>query len=521
MTETQHSHDKILIVDFGSQVTQLIARRVREMGVYSEIVPFQKAEAAFVDMKPRGVILSGGPASVLDAGAPSAPLSILNAGVPVLGICYGEQTMAQQLCGTVEAGHHREFGRANVEIIESCALFEGIWEVGGHYPVWMSHGDRVTRLPDGFRAVGKAVGSPISIIADDARKFYAMQFHPEVAHTPDGAKLLRNFVRNIVGCAGDWTMRAFRDEAIEKIRAQVGKGKVICGLSGGVDSAVAAVLIHEAIGDQLTCVFVDHGLMRLAEAETVVDLFRHHYNIPLVHVDASEMFLGALDGVSDPEVKRKTIGKLFIDVFEQEAKKIGGADFLAQGTLYPDVIESVSFTGGPSVTIKSHHNVGGLPERMNMKLVEPLRELFKDEVRELGRELGLPDVFVGRHPFPGPGLAIRCPGEITHEKLDILRKADAIYIEEIRRAGLYDTIWQAFAVLLPVKTVGVMGDSRTYEYVVGLRAVTSTDGMTADFYPFDMRFLGFTATRIINEVKGVNRVVYDVTSKPPGTIEWE
>jgi GMP synthase (glutamine-hydrolysing) len=515
------AHDKILIVDFGSQLTQLIARRVREEGVYSEIVPFQKAETAFREMKPKAVILSGGPASVLDANAPAAPMPILTAGVPLLGICYGEQAMARQLGGAVEAGHHREFGRATLEVTDDCALFDGVWQKGGRYDVWMSHGDRVTKLPDGFRAVARAAGSPISVIADDARKFYAMQFHPEVVHTPDGAKLIRNFVRKVAGLTGDWTMRAFREEAIERIRAQVGKGRVICGLSGGVDSAVAAVLIHEAIGDQLTCVFVDHGLLRLSEAESVVDLFRHHYNIPLVHVDASKQFLGELAGVTDPEQKRKTIGRLFIDVFEAEAKRIGGAVFLAQGTLYPDVIESVSFTGGPSVTIKSHHNVGGLPERMNMKLVEPLRELFKDEVRALGRELGLPEIFVGRHPFPGPGLAIRCPGDITKEKLDILRQADAVYIEEIRKAGLYDQIWQAFAVLLPVKTVGVMGDGRTYDYVVGLRAVTSTDGMTADFYPFDMKFLGATATRIINEVKGVNRVVYDVTSKPPGTIEWE
>jgi GMP synthase (glutamine-hydrolysing) len=520
------AHDKILIVDFGSQVTQLIARRVREEGVYSEIVPFQKAEAAFLEMKPKAVILSGGPASVLDKDAPVAPMSILKAGVPVLGICYGEQTMAQQLGGTVEAGHHREFGRAAIEVIEGCALFDGVWEKGGRYDVWMSHGDRVTKLPKGFRAVARAPGSPIAVIADDARRFYAMQFHPEVVHTPDGAKLIRNFVRKVAGLTGDWTMRAFREEAIEKIRAQVGKGRVICGLSGGVDSSVAAILIHEAIGDQLTCVFVDHGMLRKDEGRTVVDLFRHHYNIPLVHVDASKQFLGELAGVTDPEAKRKTIGRLFIDVFEAEAKKIaalgkGSAEFLAQGTLYPDVIESVSFTGGPSVTIKSHHNVGGLPDRMNMKLVEPLRELFKDEVRVLGRELGLPEIFVGRHPFPGPGLAIRCPGEITREKLDILREADAVYIDQIRKAGLYDEIWQAFAVLLPVKTVGVMGDGRTYDYVIGLRAVTSTDGMTADFYPFDMKFLGETATRIINEVRGVNRVVYDVTSKPPGTIEWE
>ena len=514
-------HDKILIVDFGSQVTQLIARRVREEKVYCEIVPFQKADEAFRALRPKGVILSGGPSSVLDQGAPLAPAAIYDAGVPILGICYGEQAMAAQLGGVVEAGHHREFGRAEVLVTEDTPLFEGVWRKGERYPVWMSHGDRVTRLPEGFRVVGTSANAPIAMIADEQRKFYATQFHLEVVHTPHGAALLRNFVRKIAGCKGDWTMRAFKEEAIEKIRAQVGKGRVICGLSGGVDSAVAAVLIHEAIGEQLTCVFVDHGLLRLAEGEKVVALFRDSYNIPLVHVEAEALFLDALAGVTDPEVKRKTIGKLFIDVFEAEAKKLGGAEFLAQGTLYPDVIESVSFTGGPSVTIKSHHNVGGLPERMNMKLVEPLRELFKDEVRALGRELGLPPAFVDRHPFPGPGLAIRCPGEITRDKLDILRRADDIYIEEIRRAGLYDEIWQAFAVLLPVRTVGVMGDFRTYDYVVGLRAVTSTDGMTADFYPFDMKFIGHVATRIVNEVKGVNRVVYDITSKPPGTIEWE
>jgi GMP synthase (glutamine-hydrolysing) len=514
-------HDKILIVDFGSQVTQLIARRVREEKVYCEIVPFQKADEAFRALRPRGVILSGGPSSVLDQGAPLAPAAIYDAGVPILGICYGEQAMAAQLGGVVEAGHHREFGRAEVLVTEDTPLFEGVWRKGERYPVWMSHGDRVTRLPDGFRVVGTSANAPIAMIADERRKFYATQFHLEVVHTPHGAALLRNFVRKIAGCKGDWTMRAFKEEAIEKIRAQVGKGRVICGLSGGVDSAVAAVLIHEAIGEQLTCVFVDHGLLRLAEGEKVVALFRDSYNIPLVHVQAEALFLDALAGVADPEAKRKTIGRLFIDVFDAEAKKLGGAEFLAQGTLYPDVIESVSFTGGPSVTIKSHHNVGGLPERMNMKLVEPLRELFKDEVRALGRELGLPPAFVDRHPFPGPGLAIRCPGEITRDKLDILRLADDIYIEEIRRAGLYDEIWQAFAVLLPVRTVGVMGDFRTYDYVVGLRAVTSTDGMTADFYPFDMKFIGHVATRIVNEVKGVNRVVYDITSKPPGTIEWE
>src|SRR6478736_5880429 len=511
-------HDKILIVDFGSQVTQLIARRVREEKVYCEIVPFQKADEAFRALRPKGVILSGGPSSVLDQGAPLAPAAIYDAGVPILGICYGEQAMAAQLGGVVEAGHHREFGRAEVLVTEETPLFDGVWKKDEKYPVWMSHGDRVTRLPEGFRVVGTSANAPIAMIADERRKFYATQFHLEVVHTPHGAALLRNFVRKIAGCKGDWTMRAFKEEAIEKIRAQVGKGRVICGLSGGVDSAVAAVLIHEAIGEQLTCVFVDHGLLRLAEGEKVVALFRDSYNIPLVHVQAEALFLDAL---TDPEAKRKTIGRLFIDVFDAEAKKLGGAEFLAQGTLYPDVIESVSFTGGPSVTIKSHHNVGGLPERMNMKLVEPLRELFKDEVRVLGRELGLPEAFVGRHPFPGPGLAIRIPGEVSREKCDILRKADTIYLEEIRNAGLYDAIWQAFAVLLPVRTVGVMGDYRTYDYVCGLRAVTSLDGMTADIYPFDAAFLSRVATRIVNEVQGINRVVYDYTSKPPGTIEWE
>ena len=519
-------HDKLLIVDFGSQVTQLIARRVREAGVYCEIAPFQSAERAFAALNPKAVILSGGPASVPDAESPRAPEAIFRSGVPILGICYGQMTMASQLGGAVESGHHREFGRAEVAVNAASPLLEGVWPVGSRQTVWMSHGDRITRLPHGFSTIATSPNAPYALIADEARRYYGLMFHPEVVHTPDGAKLIRNFVHNVAGLNSDWTMAAFRAEAREAIRQQVGKGRVICGLSGGVDSAVAAVLIHEAIGDQLTCVFVDHGLMRAGEGEDVVRLFRDHHNIPLVHVEAAPMFLGALEGVADPETKRKTIGKLFIDVFETEARKIaadgrGAVKFLAQGTLYPDVIESVSFSGGPSVTIKSHHNVGGLPERMDMKLVEPLRELFKDEVRALGRELGLPEHFVGRHPFPGPGLAIRIPGAISPEKLDILRKADAIYLDEIRKAGLYDAIWQAFAVLLPVRTVGVMGDGRTYDHVCALRAVTSSDGMTADFFPFDMSFLGRAATRIINEVRGINRVVYDVTSKPPGTIEWE
>jgi GMP synthase (glutamine-hydrolysing) len=522
MTDITAHHERVLIVDFGSQVTQLIARRVRESGVFCEVHPYNRADAAFIDaFDPNAIILSGSPHSTHWENSPRADDSVFTRGLPVLGICYGEQTMMAQLGGAVEGSDEQEFGRADIQIVAESPLFEGFGGIGHEERVWMSHGDRVASLAPGFHVIATSGNAPFAAIADEGRRFYGVQFHPEVVHTPRGALLLRNFTHTIAGLKGDWTMAAFREEAMAKIREQVGKGRVICGLSGGVDSAVAAKLIHDAIGDQLVCVFVDTGLMRHKEAEEVVGLFRDSFNIPLVHADEEDLFLGELEGVSDPEAKRKTIGRLFIDVFEKHAKAAGGADFLAQGTLYPDVIESVSFDGGPSVTIKSHHNVGGLPARMNMKLVEPLRELFKDEVRALGRELGLPDGFVQRHPFPGPGLGIRIPGAVSKEKADILRKADAIYIDEIRKAGLYDTIWQAFAVLLPVQTVGVMGDARTYDNVLALRAVTSVDGMTADYFPFDHDFLGRTATRIINEVRGVNRVVYDVTSKPPGTIEWE
>ncbi len=520
------TQDTLLIIDFGSQVTQLIARRLRELNVYCEIHPYQKVTMGFVEeLAPKAVIFSGGPDSVVREGSPRAPDGIFEYGVPILGICYGQQVMMEQLGGRVEGGKisggggTAEFGRAYVSPRGRLELLDN-WFADGDEQVWMSHGDHVAEIAPGFEVFGISPNAPFAITADISRHFYAVQFHPEVHHTPKGAKLYENFVR-IAGFKGDWTMGAYREKMIDAIRAQVGDKKVICALSGGVDSSVAAILIHEAIGENLTCVFVDHGLLRKNEAEEVVGMFRENYNLRLIHANESELFLGELEGVSDPENKRKTIGRLFIDVFQKYADQVEGAEFLAQGTLYPDVIESVSFSGGPSVTIKSHHNVGGLPEKMGLKLVEPLRELFKDEVRALGRELGLPPSFIGRHPFPGPGLAIRCPGEITRAKLDILREADAVYIDQIRKHGLYDEIWQAFCAILPVRTVGVMGDGRTYDYACTLRAVTSVDGMTADYFPFSHDFLGETATRIINEVPGINRVTYDITSKPPGTIEWE
>ena len=512
--------EQILILDFGSQVTQLIARRVREAGVYCEIRPYATPAAEIERLAPAGVILSGGPASLTQAEAPRPDDGIYGLGIPLLGICYGQQAMCAALGGAVEPAAQREFGRAFLDIVEPCALFDGVWPVGAREQVWMSHGDSVAAVPSGFRVVARTDSAPFAAIADDRRGFYGIQFHPEVIHTPHGAALLENFARRVAGCSGAWSMASFRASAVAAVRAEVGDGRVICGLSGGVDSSVVAVLLHEAIGERLTCVFVDTGLMREDEAEEVASLFRGHYNIPLVHEDAAAVFLDRLAGVTEPEEKRKIIGNTFIDVFERAALSAGDADFLAQGTLYPDVIESVSVSG-PSAVIKSHHNVGGLPERMKLRLIEPLRMLFKDEVRALGRTLGMPEVLTGRHPFPGPGLAIRIPGAVTTEKLAVLRQADAILIEEIRNAGLYGAIWQAFAVLLPVRTVGVMGDARTYEHVCALRAVTSADGMTADFFHFDMGFLGAVANRIVNEVPGINRVVYDVTSKPPGTIEWE
>ena len=514
--------NNLLIIDFGSQVTQLIARRLRELNVYCEIHPYQKISKEFLySSSAKAIILSGGPASVLDETAPGLPKCIFDLGIPILGICYGQQLMMQMLGGQVEsADKTAEFGRAFVTQTKSTPPFLKSWFEGKAEEVWMSHGDNVAKLAPGFEVFGQSPNAPFAIIGNLSKDFYGVQFHPEVHHTPSGRSLFENFVK-LSRVSRNWTMEAYREKAISQIRKTVGTKNVICGLSGGVDSSVTALLIHEAIGDQLTCIFVDHGLLREGEVTEVLKMFKDNYKIKLIHADEKELFLGALEGQSDPETKRKIIGKLFIDVFQKYANKIDNAEYLAQGTLYPDVIESVSFSGGPSVTIKSHHNVGGLPEKMGLKLIEPLRELFKDEVRNLGVELGLPKNFIGRHPFPGPGLAIRCPGEITREKLNILRKADTVFIDQIRKHNLYDEIWQAFVAILPVKTVGVMGDSRTYDYACALRAVTSVDGMTADYYPFKHEFLSETATRIINEVKGINRVTYDITSKPPGTIEWE
>lgn len=513
MTHTE----RIVILDFGSQYTQLIARKVREAGVYAEIHPFSITQDALHALQPKGIILSGGPSSVYAEGAPIPSFDVFSQGVPVLGICYGLQLIAFQLGGGVDKAARREFGRAHLEITDATDLFA---TMNSHTTVWMSHGDHLTAIPPDFDVIGRTENADICAIRNATRRIWGVQFHPEVHHSDQGTTLLKNFVVNICGCSPTWNASSFIESVIADIRATVGDGGVICALSGGVDSTVAAVLLHKAIGNQVHCIHVDSGLMRKGESANIVQLFKEHFDMSVDLVDGEELFYSRLDGVSDPEQKRKLIGNAFIELFEVEAKKFSDAKFLAQGTLYPDVIESVSIKG-PSVTIKTHHNVGGLPERMNLKLIEPFRELFKDEVRAVGRELGIPDWFVDRHPFPGPGLAIRIPGAITREKADILREADEIYLEEIRNAGLYNDIWQAFAVLLPVQTVGVMGDERTYEYVCALRAVTSVDGMTADWFHMPYDLLARMSNRIINEVRGINRVVYDISSKPPATIEWE
>ncbi len=509
--------DTILIIDFGSQVTQLIARRIRELNVYSEVKNPDITIDEIKKLSPKAIILSGGPNSVYAKNAPSVDKKIFELNLPILGICYGQQLICHLLGGNVGSAHEREYGKAEIKIISDSPLLKNVKNT----QVWMSHGDRVDAIPSSFKVIANTPSAPFAAIADEKRKIYGVQFHPEVVHSLDGKKIIENFVKDIANCRSDWTMRDFRKEEILQIKKIVGDKKVICGLSGGVDSSVVAALINEAIGKQLTCIFVDHGLLRKNEGKEVEEIFAKKFQTNLIYVDASKLFLAKLKGVTDPEKKRKIIGKTFIEVFDKEANKIKGAEFLAQGTLYPDVIESSHPNKGASHTIKSHHNVGGLPKKMKLKLLEPVRMLFKDEVRKLGRELGLPETVVGRHPFPGPGLAIRIISDITQEKIKILQEADAIYIEEIRKAGLYDEIWQAFSVLLPVKTVGVMGDGRTYENVLALRAVNSIDGMTADVYHFSSEFLCRVSGRIINEVRGINRVVYDYTSKPPGTIEWE
>lgn len=509
--------ERIIILDFGSQYTQLIARKVREIGVYAEIQPFSISQDDLLALSPNGIILSGGPSSVYAEGAPIPSFNVFEIGVPLLGICYGLQLMAFQLGGAVDKAARREFGRASLVVDDQSDLFKGI---SSQTQVWMSHGDHITEAPSNFECIAHTDNAGICAVKNLDKKIWGVQFHPEVHHSTDGKLLLKNFVIDICGCSPTWNAVSFIDNAIAEIKHTVGSGGVICALSGGVDSTVAAVLLHKAIGAKVHCIHIDSGLMRTGESVNIVEMFKKHFSMTVDLVDGSELFLSRLTDVDDPERKRKIIGGTFIDLFEIEAKKFSDAKFLAQGTLYPDVIESVS-TKGPSATIKTHHNVGGLPETMNLKLIEPFRELFKDEVRAVGRELGIPDWFVDRHPFPGPALAIRIPGPITREKLEILRAADDIYLEEIRNAGLYNDIWQAFAVLLPVKTVGVMGDERTYEHVCGLRAVTSTDGMTADWFHMPYDVLATMSNRIINEVRGINRVVYDISSKPPATIEWE
>ncbi len=514
-----HHDQKILILDFGSQYTQLIARRIRESRVYCEIHPCTVGIDRIRSYAPQGIVLSGGPASVYDPEAPTVSAEVFELGVPVLGICYGMQLMTHLLGGRVARGLKREYGLAHITVDEAQGPLTG-FRPGETLPVWMSHADRIEAMPPGFRALAHTENSPVAAMGHEGRPWYGVQFHPEVVHTPRGSEMLEAFLFDVCGCEPTWTMGSFIEATVREIRETVGDRRVICALSGGVDSSVVALLLHRALGAQLTCIFVDNGLLRKGEAEKVVRTFRHHFHLNLLHVDAADLFLERLDGVTDPEQKRKIIGNEFIYLFEREARKLGDVEFLAQGTLYPDVIESVSFKG-PSATIKSHHNVGGLPERMNLKLVEPLRELFKDEVREVGRELGLPEEIIERHPFPGPGLAIRILGEVTRARLEVLREADAIVREEILREGLHRSVWQAFCVLLPVKTVGVMGDERTYEHVVAVRSVNSVDGMTADWSRLPYELLGRISNRIINEVEGVNRVVYDISSKPPATIEWE